>query len=209
MNDSERLILTDCDGVLLNWEYAFKIFMKNKGYKVTNTDARLEYGVQHLYNLTKEEKDQLVREFNGSAAMGFLPPLRDAIQYVKKLHREEGYVFHCITSMSKDKNAQALRKMNLRKLFGKTVFEEFIFLDCGADKDEVLEEYRGTGHLWIEDKLENAVVGKRVGLESILMEHGHNMIRSNVPRTDPIWEEAEDIQRFSKWKAIYNHVVGV
>lgn len=208
MNDTERVILTDCDGVLLNWEYAFKVWMRNRGYEIKHPHLKTEYGIQHIYELEYDEKERLIHEFNASAAMGFLPPLRDAIEYVQKLHREEGYVFHCITSMSKDKHAQKLRKENLRKVFGKTVFEEFIFLDCGADKDEVLAEYKDSGLIWVEDKLENAVEGKRQGLDSVLMEHSHNMIRSNVPRTDPIWDEAVDIPRFQKWKGIYNYVVG-
>lgn len=206
--DTEKVILTDCDGVLLNWEYAFKAFMTSKGYRPVNPDMRIEYGVQHLYNLGDDEKDELIREFNSSAAMAFLPPLRDAIQYVQKLHKEEGYIFHCITSMSKNRDAQRLRKMNLRKIFGNTVFEEFVFLDTGADKDRVLEPYRDSGLFWIEDKLENAVLGKRMGLESIIVEHAHNMIRSNIPRNDPMWDEAKDIPRYGKWKQIYNHIVG-
>jgi FMN phosphatase YigB (HAD superfamily) len=28
----DKLILTDVDGVLLNWEYAFNIWMKRHGY---------------------------------------------------------------------------------------------------------------------------------------------------------------------------------
>jgi hypothetical protein len=48
-------------------------------------------------------------------------------------------------------------------------------LDTGAHKDEALEEYEGTGCWWVEDKPENADVGYRLGLKSILVEHGHNM----------------------------------
>jgi hypothetical protein len=108
--------------------------------------------------------------------------------------------------MSTDPNANELRKMNLRKVFGDTVFEKFIFLDTGADKDEVLKPYADTGYHWIEDKLENAVAGKRVGLNPILIEHGHNMIRSNKPKSDPVWEEGRDIPRFSTWKGVYYHI---
>jgi len=206
--DDEKLILVDCDGVLLNWEYAFKIFMKKKGYKVVNADMRLEYGVQHRYNISTETKHLLVLEFNDSAAMGFLPPLRDAVQYVQKLHREEGYMFHVITSMSDDRNAQILRKENLRKVFGTSMWDGFTFLACGADKDEVLKPYADSGLLWVEDKLENAVEGLKQGLDPILIEHGHNMVRSNVSRDDPIWDVAKGIPRFSKWKGVYNHIMG-
>jgi hypothetical protein len=117
--------------------------------------------------------------------------------YVKRLHEEHGFVFHCITSLSKDENACELRRMNLRKLFGNTAFEKFIFLDTGADKDEVLEEYRDSGLWWIEDKITNAQVGANLGLKSLLVEHGHNMEYRNTK-----------IPRVKNWKEIYNIVTG-
>jgi hypothetical protein len=95
--------------------------------------------------------------------------------YVKRLHEEHGYVFHCITSLSLDVNAGRLREMNLRKLFGKTAFERIICLGTGADKHAALSEYKNSDCYWIEDKPENADVGHALGLKSILVEHGHNM----------------------------------
>jgi hypothetical protein len=130
--------------------------------------------------------------------MGFLPALRDAMYYVKRLHEEHGYVFRCITSMSLDPNAYKLRKMNLEKLFGKTAFEELVCLDTGAEKDAALEPYRDSGLYWIEDKLENAVLGLDLGLKSILMEHGFNM-HDDIP---------EGMTKVVNWKEIYEHITG-
>ena len=87
--------------------------------------------------------------------------------------------------------------MNIRKLFGETAFEEFIILDTGADKDQVLERYRDTGCWWIEDKIVNAQVGTSFGLKSLLVEHGHNM-----DYDDP------EIPRVKSWKEIYERIVG-
>jgi hypothetical protein len=126
------------------------------------------------YGIPKEQVKKLIRIFNESAAIGFLPALRDAMYYVKRLHEEHGYRFHCITSLSLDPNAQKLREMNLRKLFGNAI-ESVICLDTGADKDSALEPYRDSGLWWIEDKPQNADVGYNLGLKSVLIEHGHNM----------------------------------
>jgi hypothetical protein len=135
--------------------------------------------------------------FNESAAIGFLPPLRDAMYYVKRLHEEHGYVFHCITSLSLDPNAKKLREMNLNKLFGDTAFERVVCLDTGADKDHALAPYQNTGCYWIEDKPENAEVGHNLGLRSILMEHGHNMYHYH-----------EDIPIVKNWKEVYAIITG-
>lgn len=198
MNDLDKVILTDCDGVLLNWEYAFNRWITKHGYSI-NPDVTA-YGVCERYRIPKVEKPPLIRAFNESAHMAFVPPFRDAIKYVRKLHEEHGYVFHVITSMTLDPYAQDLRKMNLRKVFGETVFERFEFTDTGGDKDEILSKYKDTGHYWIEDKLENAVLGKEMGLSSIVIEHDHNVYdASKILRSIP---------RLKNWREIYNHITG-
>lgn len=178
LTNPQNTILVDCDGVLCNWEYAFAIWMGEHGHeRVAGTDR--EYDIGTRYGISKDLGRKLIRMFNESAAIGFLPPLRDAMFYVKRLHEEHGYVFHCITSLSRDANAQKLREMNLNKLFGDTVFERIICLDTGADKDKALMPYQNSGCWWIEDKPENAEVGLNLGLRSVLMEHGHNLYYAN------------------------------
>jgi hypothetical protein len=148
--------------------------MEQHGH-VKQQGSEFIYDIGEQYGIIKPQAKQLIKIFNESAAIGFLPPLRDAMFYVKRLHEEHGYRFHCITSLSLDPNAGKLREMNLRKLFGKTAFERVVCLDTGADKTQALEPYRNTGFWWIEDKPENADVGYNMGLRSVLMEHGHNM----------------------------------
>jgi FMN phosphatase YigB (HAD superfamily) len=170
----DRLILVDSDGVLLDWEYAFNIWMQEHGFEEV-PGSKFSYETSERYGIPKEQVRKLIRLFNESAAIGFLPALRDAMYYVKRLHEEHGYRFHCITSLSTDPNAVRLREMNLAKLFGKTAFERVLCLPTGSDKNEALEEYRDTGCWWIEDKPENAEAGHAVGLRSLVIEHGHNL----------------------------------
>lgn len=190
-----KIILVDCDGVLLDWEYAFDIYLQQHGFNKV-PGGNLKYDIGKRYGIDPEQGRKLIKIFNESAHIGFLPPLRDAMYYVKRLHEEHGYVFHAITSLSRDENACELRRMNLRKLFGATAFEKFVFLDTGADKDEALEPYRNSGYYWVEDKIVNCQVGRDLGLKSLLMEHGHNM-----DYQDP------EIPRVTSWKQIYEIVV--
>ena len=159
--------------------------------------GEFKYNIGKRYGIDPEQGRRLIKIFNESAHMGFLPPLRDAMYYVKRLHEEHGYVFHCISSLSRDEDAQELRRMNLRKLFGKTAFERFVFLDTGEDKDQALEPYRDLGLFWIEDKIQNCEVGHRLGLRALLMEHGHNLDYENP-----------DIPRVKNWRDIYSRIVG-
>jgi FMN phosphatase YigB (HAD superfamily) len=192
----ETVILVDCDGVLLNWEYAFAIWMEQHGFEPVPGGA-LNYKIGERYNISNNQGYKLIKMFNESAAIGFLPPLRDAMHYVKLLHERHGYVFHAITSLSLNLNAGKLREMNLCKLFGETVFEKVVCLDTGADKDEALEKYKDTGCFWVEDKPENAELGNKLGLSSILMEHGFNMHYYH-----------NDIPVVKNWREIYDIITG-
>jgi beta-phosphoglucomutase-like phosphatase (HAD superfamily) len=187
----KKLILTDVDGVLLDWEWAFNVWMQEHGFEEV-PGSKLNYDMSVRYGIPREQVKKLIRIFNESAAIGFLPALRDAMYYVKRLHEEHGFRFHCITSLSLDPNAQKLREMNLNKLFGTSAFERIVCLDTGADKDETLQEYEGTGCYWLEDKIENAEAGYRAGLRSLLVEHGHNMHHYH-----------EGITTVKNWKEIY------
>ena len=195
MNISDKVILTDCDGVLLDWEYAFTAWMKKHGYSPTTGLDKNDYDMGRRYGISVDEKERLVRMFNESAWIRKLPPLRDSIKYVKKLHEEHGFIFHAITSLSNDQYAQHLRTKNLIELFGPTVFEKYVYLDTGADKDEELEPYRDSGCFWIEDKPENAALGTSLGLESILVDHRWN-------------QDFQAEYRARSWKEIYEIIVG-
>lgn len=192
----DKIILVDADGVLLDWEWAFNVWMQEQGFERVK-GYQFVYEMGERYGISKEQVKKLIKIFNNSAHIGFLPALRDAMFYVKRLHEEHGYVFHCITSLSEDNNAGKLRKMNLRKLFGKTAFEKFVILGTGDDKDEALAPYADTGCWWVEDKPENAVAGVNAGLNSILMEHGHNMSFKH-----------DGVTVVKNWKEIFNLVTG-
>ena len=189
-----KVILTDCDGVILDWVYAFDQWMARHGYVVVEPS---QYQMELKYDMERVDAKRLVRMFNESAAIRKLPPLRDAIKYIRKLHEEHGYIFHAITSLSKDQYACHLRTKNLRELFGDTAFEKYVYLDTGADKDDELVKYEGTGCWWVEDKPENAECGTKFGLNSLLIDHDFNK------------EYAGDIPRVQNWKEIYELITAI
>ena len=193
----KKIIVTDCDGVLLNWEYAFCVWMSQRGYNEIE-GGNMEYNIGKRFGMKVSDAIKQVEIFNQSAAMAFLPALRDARYWVKRLHEEHGYDFHCITSMSLDPNAKKLRQMNLDKLFGPTAFPVLECLDTNAPKNAALEKYRDSGYYWIEDKFENAICGQNLGMNPILIEHGWNM-HEVVP---------QGMKKVTTWKELYEHVVG-
>ena len=193
---AQKYIITDIDGVVLDWEEGFSVWAEHHGH--TKVDGyQFKYSIGDRYGLTHQQGNQMVKTFNESAAIGFLPPLRDAQFFIKKLHEQHRYKFIALTSLSLDPYAKALRERNLAKLMGKYAFSKVICLDTGADKDEALErlakKYKGS--YWIEDKPVNLEAGVNVGFKGILLEHGHNM-DSNV-----------NGYVAKNWEDIYNHII--
>ena len=167
---NKNLILTDCDGVLFNWEKSFINWMTEQGFNADPTDN--SYDMHKRFGERKAKIKQLVREFNNSAWIGFLGPHKDAVDGVARL-AEKGWKFGAITSLSEDTYAKKLREYNLKELFG-DVFEFVVCIDTGADKDEALLPYKDSGLYWIEDKPENAKLGADFGLNTIMLRHQHN-----------------------------------
>jgi len=186
--NKNKIILTDCDGVCLDWEFAFHTWMEANGY---NAITKGVYSVCNQYNITKEAADKLVAQFNSSAHMGFLPPLRDSQYYIKLMAEKLGYRFIAVTSLSSDVYAQKLRTCNLKKLFGNDTFVEYHYLPCGADKEDILIELSNkyNGSIWVEDKYINADQGAEVGFDAFLMEHGHNMEYDGPANVVKNWED--------------------
>lgn len=190
-----KIIVTDVDGVLLNWEDAFHVWMEHQGFKKVK-DYKLLYHASEQFGLSMEEGSKWIQLFNQSAAIGFLPPLRDAQEIVRLLNKNHGYRFVVCTSLSTDKNAQALRTRNLKKIFG-DVFDEFVYLGTGADKDDALYKLskKYNGCFWVEDNIKNCYAGAAVDFRPILMEHGYNM------------KKQQDFFVARNWEDIYLQVI--
>tara|TARA_A200000159_G_scaffold59316_1_gene54866 strand:- start:4618 stop:5205 length:588 start_codon:yes stop_codon:yes gene_type:complete len=188
----DKRIIVDCDGVLLDWAYAFDVWMVEHGYsRLPNTsqyyDQTLRYGISQVEAVSQ------IKKFNESGCVGFIPAFRDSVEYVTKLS-ELGWKFEVISCLDKDKYAQKLRRKNLVHLFG----DVFDFIDCALDftfgkEQYLLDRYKEKKYYWIEDSVNHAESGVRVGLNSILMDHPYNK-EWNGPRV-------------KNWKQIYNNII--
>jgi hypothetical protein len=189
MAKRERIILTDVDGVLLEWEKHFREWMEKRGYK-QKAGAEKRYSMYQRYGISISEKEKLIREFNNSAWMSIQEPMPESQTWVKLL-AAEGWTFVPITSQTRDIPAQQLRKRRLEELFG-PIFQNFFILDTGEDKDAALAEFHGTGLYWVEDKWTNAKLGLDYGLTPLLYNHPYNQGFSH-----------KEIRRVNNWKHIY------
>jgi uncharacterized HAD superfamily protein len=203
---NNRIILTDVDGVLLEWEHHFTKWVLQKSYFDEHgnryyphkllPNKQNTYEMAERFGVTKNEIRALIREFNRSAWMGTQRPMLESQTWVKLLSAE-GWTFIPITSQTSDIPAQQLRKRRLGELFGNHVFTNYHILGTGADKDSALAEFHDTGLYWVEDKPNNAIAGLKYGLKPILIDHPYNKDFSHP-----------DIIRVSNWKDIHSLLHG-
>lgn len=187
-----KVILTDCDGVLLDWEHSFDRWVQNRGFQKQTNE---EYCIAATYGTSTHTADRMIEDFNQSLYFAKLTPLRDAYKYVRKFYEEHGVVFHCITSVGSDPMTAEARKANLDQVFGPGVFERVVCV--GDGKREALSEYEGTFLPWIEDKVSNAELGHDLGLDSYLVHHDHN-------KSEQIRLMERGIRVVNGWRDIYN-----
>ncbi len=185
-----KLILADCDGVLLHWEWYFDRWMSKHGYTKRIHDA---YSTSQAYNISEERGEQLVRMFNETVYAGNLPPLRDAVKYVRKLHEEYGCIIHVISSISGEAEIAEARKRNLHNVFGSSVFYKITCLDDSISKLVALNEYAGSKAIWVEDVVANYKLGETLDLHPVLITQSYNAY-------------ADVSDRVYGWKSIYELV---
>ena len=167
-----KTILTDCDGVLLDWETKFETWMKRLGYKL-NASRLNVYSISEQYGINDQTSMELIARFNSGSDFESLTAWRDSVKYVQRLHTE-GWNFVVITTAGTHPWTPGLRKSNLDKIFGEGIFNEIHVLPLHSDKGVVLKNYQDSKLFWIEAKPSNAELGLRYGLSPLLMSVAHN-----------------------------------
>lgn len=193
MSDLKRKIVLDCDGVLLDWNASFREWMKRHEF---HERSEKWYSVSKRYGIEKATASQLIRQHNESAAIAFLGPYKDALIGLYALSAM-GYSFDIVTALSDYEPSQKLRELNLKEVFPLVEFDRIFYTDTGGDKRDILKEHYGnSGCFWIEDKVENAIIGMEIGLRSLILRNPHH-------ETEVIPAE---IPCFDTWNDIVDHI---
>lgn len=186
----KKVILTDVDGVLLDWNSGFDEYMNFYHIQQIMSESN-RYSLHKRYGSSRRFMDERVIEFNKSERNERLKPLKDSVEHVTKL-AEEGYRFIAVTNVGNDAESKSRRVKNLTDVFG-DVFKEVICLGIGESKYLTLSRWENSGMFWVEDKFTNALDGHSLGLNAILVdaEYNRDFQTSRFPRvssTEP-WKE--------------------
>jgi len=162
--------------------------MREQGYfRLPNTDHFFSQAKR--YGIEEKEAFDQINMFNQTGALGFIPAYKDSVEYVTKF-ANEGWRFDVITMIGKDKYAHRLRKINLQHLFGDVFDNIYCSGEFTESKKGVLEKYKDSNLIWIEDRIDYARDGDEMGLKTYIMDWPYN--REYTGR------------RISSWKEIYD-----
>jgi beta-phosphoglucomutase-like phosphatase (HAD superfamily) len=192
MNQSSRIILVDCDGVLVNWNDGFHTWITAQGYTQKNNH---DYGIAQRYGIDESLAYSLVGAFNHSDRIAELDPLPHAVSVVRELHFRHRFDFVVISSLSDDPIAGVRRRDNLYKHFGVEPWLHIKCIGCGEPKDSELERFEGSNCFWIEDNAENAALGLKYGLRPLILDAPYNQHAN------------EEIPRLHNWVQLWNHII--
>ena len=163
-------VLLDCDGVLLNWESAFRDWVTAKLRRPIIAQPG-EWCLADWLGVTKDSAAALVEEFNHGEVFGSLRPVYGAEWAIGGL-AAAGVEMHVITSCAANSEVAARRRQNLAAYFG-DAFATVTCLDLGQSKVKALIEHE-PGATWIEDNFTHALTGRALGHRTFMLRYPHN-----------------------------------
>lgn len=164
-------ILTDCDGVLLDWCAGFDMYMLEK-YEM-ELQVPETYCIGARFGKSPEFGKEMVLEYNSTDAIGNLKPVPGAVEAIKHLNEAYGMRFDVITAFSDDPDMREARVDNLHRYFG-DVFDDVHAHSFTTSKSSYLKMY-DPGHIWIEDHVVNAALGQELGHKALVLTHPYNL----------------------------------
>lgn len=181
-----KLILTDIDQTLLNFNRPFETFLRERGMNIPIGSMDGYNNLPDAFpNVTQEETDSLVLEFFSCDMFDNLPPINGSREAVEYLHNE-GWEFVGISACPVSVGADR-RKANLEKSLG-VPFQEVILSGLTECKGNYLRNFDPA--VWVEDNASHSNIGHELGHRCYLIDMLHN--RGKIARG----------KRVSNWKEI-------
>lgn len=183
----------------MDWEAAFQPWAVRQGY-CYQRNANLHWSVGKKLGISEAETTMLIEKFNSSADFENLPALRDSVAVVRRLH-SQGWRFVIITSAGTHPWTRKLRQNNLDRVFGTGIFDELYILPVTEHKGKILQNYRDQNLYWIEDHIDNALLGYNYGLRPLLVNHLSNSHYYGPMTRVGNWADIENIVNSPPWPA--------
>lgn len=195
----KKTLVTDCDGVLLQWLTHVPDFVEELGLDTSHLRDCMK-GNQFIpfFDLfaAKNEKEAFERleAYQESDYLKRLPIMEDgAEKAISNLSKE--YEIIVVTSFSENPKAQRNRAENLELRYGNAI-SDLICLPQAADKTEVLKDLAKSRDvkIWLDDQIKHVHHGINAGIDSYQYTHGMDCGRNTgeVKEIDS-WKKVESM----------------
>lgn len=166
----KKKLITDADGVLLNWNEGVVSYNKHKGIDHEHLDGIGDYNSFYCYTdlfrtETKEKSLQEMKNYNESRFtrnLGIFEEGSDII--LKDLSKE--YDIIILSSFGASEISRNNRILNLKDVYG-DIFKDFIILDFYDSKEKYLKELNKNNDvvMWVDDIHSNVLKGISAGID--------------------------------------------
>ena len=191
----KKIILTDCDGVVLDWGSTFEQYVRYHLKIDFETPPDQYYKVEELLNLSHKETNELILKFHASEYFKHLSSFRDSVKYIRKLSAE-GWDFVAITAAGQDsEKIKKNRTHNLKTHFG-NAFKDIIIVDLDSTKLDTLKQFKPT--FWVDDSPRQVFAGIEAGHTSFFMYRPH--------KAEEVLRNPNKVNTVYNWKEIYNYI---
>lgn len=171
MGDENYQILTDCDGVLLDWAAGFGAWASMMfGVPWRHPEApaacceltpnNAHSWLRDAYGLSSEAIAHVIPAFQISEFFGHLPAYLDASIWVPRIVRDFGVKFVLVSSPGREPRTLSMRQRNLLGCFG-DIFSSFTHLPALSCKLDALSEHPSS--FWFDDHAPHVIAGHTVG----------------------------------------------
>ena len=165
-----KVIITDVDGCILNWNRSFLEYIKSLDIK-PKKDFHSCWDLEEWLGLSTNEVDNLAKDFNTTKNFTNLKSDYKSDVYIPLLHGM-GYDFIAITACGSSDITTKYRTINLNNLFP-GIFKEIFCCDHNYEKNSILENLPKSKY-WVEDHYHNCKFGNEYDHRCFLMNHPHN-----------------------------------
>ena len=167
----KKTLLTDCDGVLLDWLSGIPEFLASQGldsdHLMDGLMGNQFIPIEKIFmSETVEQALSRMNDYHRSDCMKKLPIMEPGAEASLKRLSDE-YEIIVVTSFSEDKAAQKNREENLQLRYGNSI-SDLICLPFSANKTDVLRDLAKSRDvsLWVDDQIKHVYHGINAGINS-------------------------------------------
>lgn len=176
----QKVIVFDCDEVLLDHLAGFREWVKKKYNFITKTEYPTDYSLCDWLEIDEHtDVQKLLNEFNSSTIeFGLLKPIHESVRSLlhSLRHCYPDAVFAILTKSGTHGHAEVLRHVNIQHVFP-DIFDEIHIVETYQTKRGALAKLQAKYNVvcLVDDYIDNIETAVSLGIHGIMLKRPHNV----------------------------------